>query len=361
MKRPSRPRLAIESLEDRLVPAPLNLPNDPSLFAQVSMMAPLAMHIHARVQIFADGQQIIIPANVGVFALGAYPLHTHDNSGLIHMESLVVRNFTLQDFFAIWNTTPSGQAALATLAAAPDVLVTDNGVTTPGLPIVNLHDQDTIVIEALSANPSPQAAANEAFVEKVYADLLHRAPDEGGLVGWTANLDKGMSRVQIVGSIETSAEYQNLEVQALYATLLHRPADAGGLAGFSGFLAGGGSIGQVEARMLASSEYFQDAGATATGFVAALYRDVLQRPSDAPGAASWRTLLDSQTGTQVVDAFLHTTEAESVALQAVYEQYLHRPADSAGLSGFLSALSQGMTEEQVVAAILSSAEYQSRA
>src|SRR5207253_11291275 len=102
--------------------------------------------------------------------LAAYPLHTHDDSGLIHMESLVVRNFTLQDFFAIWNTTPSGQAALATLAAAPHVQVTDNGVTTPGLLILTLHDHDTIVIDALSANPSPQAAANEAFVTKVYAD-----------------------------------------------------------------------------------------------------------------------------------------------------------------------------------------------
>ena len=102
MIRPSRHRPAIEAMEDRLVPAPLNLPNDPSLFAPVSMMAPLAMHIHARVEIFVDGQQVVIPANVGVFALAAYPLHTHDDSGTIHVESPVVRDYNLGEFFDVW-------------------------------------------------------------------------------------------------------------------------------------------------------------------------------------------------------------------------------------------------------------------
>src|SRR5947209_6712154 len=143
----------IEALEERAVPA-LNLPANPFLFTPVSIMAPLAMHIHARVHIFLDGQPIVIPANVGVFGFSAYPLHTHDASGLIHMESPVLANFNLQDFFAIWNTTLQGQAALAQLDAAPDVTVTINGTTSAGLGLVPLHDHDDIVIQALSAAPN---------------------------------------------------------------------------------------------------------------------------------------------------------------------------------------------------------------
>jgi hypothetical protein len=30
------------------------------------------------------------------------PLHTHDNSGLIHVESNTVRDFTLGEFLSIW-------------------------------------------------------------------------------------------------------------------------------------------------------------------------------------------------------------------------------------------------------------------
>jgi hypothetical protein len=350
-----RPRL--EPLEDRLVPA-LTLPNDPSLFVPVSMMAPLAMHIHAEVQIYLDGVPLVIPANVGVFGLAAYPLHTHDFSGLMHVESVDVRQYYVGDFFAIWNTTVLGHADLAALGAAPYLTVTQNGATSVGFGLVPIHDHDIIVVDALSANPTPAAAANQAFVSHLYTDLLHRPADTGGLVRFATELDQGVPRAVVVQTIMAGPEYRGLEIEGLYRTFLHRDADAGGLSGFLAFLGAGGTIQQVEARLLASPEYLQENGGTNSTFVAALYNDVLHRAADSAGAAAWAANLNAgQTRDQVAAGFVESREAEILVMQAIYQQYLHRAADHAGLATFLPGLEHSGSQELVIEMMLASDEY----
>jgi hypothetical protein len=61
------------------------------------------LHIHTKLVIMIDNQLYPIPANVGIIPGHCiYWLHTHDNSGLIHIESPIKRNFTLGDFLQIW-------------------------------------------------------------------------------------------------------------------------------------------------------------------------------------------------------------------------------------------------------------------
>lgn len=83
----------------------------------------VVMHIHPKVQIIVDGRQVTIPANIGINwnlwndrsleRLGMpmpdmrdmpfmSPLHNHDTSGIIHVESTVIRNYTLGEFFDVW-------------------------------------------------------------------------------------------------------------------------------------------------------------------------------------------------------------------------------------------------------------------
>ena len=61
-------------------------------------------HIHAHVSIYIDGKQVQIPSQVGIPTDGTclYWLHTHDTSGVIHIEAPAGRNFTLGTFFDIW-------------------------------------------------------------------------------------------------------------------------------------------------------------------------------------------------------------------------------------------------------------------
>ena len=63
-----------------------------------------AYHIHAHLAINDHGRALAIPDSVGrpIFGMCFYWLHTHTPDGIIHIESPVVRTFTLGQFFAIW-------------------------------------------------------------------------------------------------------------------------------------------------------------------------------------------------------------------------------------------------------------------
>jgi hypothetical protein len=61
------------------------------------------VHIHQHLDIFVDGHQVTVPAGVGIDPAAGYaPLHTHDPSGIVHVESPTVRSYTLGEFFAVW-------------------------------------------------------------------------------------------------------------------------------------------------------------------------------------------------------------------------------------------------------------------
>jgi hypothetical protein len=56
------------------------------------------------IDIFINGQRYIVPSQVGIIPERClYWLHTHDDSGIIHIESPVAKNYTLGQFFDIWN------------------------------------------------------------------------------------------------------------------------------------------------------------------------------------------------------------------------------------------------------------------
>ena len=69
-----------------------------------------AVHIHQHLDLYVDGHGVPVPAGIGINpAVGFAPLHTHDASGVIHVESPTVRSYTLGEFFAVWGVrlTPS--------------------------------------------------------------------------------------------------------------------------------------------------------------------------------------------------------------------------------------------------------------
>jgi hypothetical protein len=76
-------------------------------------------HIHAQLSIEHNGAKVQVPANIGMVSAGEamiciYWLHTHDDSGTIHIEA-PGGNYTLADFFAVWgeplSSTRVGQYA----------------------------------------------------------------------------------------------------------------------------------------------------------------------------------------------------------------------------------------------------------
>jgi hypothetical protein len=59
-------------------------------------------HIHAHVAVYVGQEQKLIPPLVGIGSTCFAWLHTHDASGVVHIESPVQRTFTLGDFFDVW-------------------------------------------------------------------------------------------------------------------------------------------------------------------------------------------------------------------------------------------------------------------
>jgi hypothetical protein len=76
----------------------------------LSPMEGTAVHIHQHLDLYVDGGKVVVPAGIGIDpAVGYAPLHTHDPSGVVHVESPTVRTYTLGQFFAVWGVrfTPS--------------------------------------------------------------------------------------------------------------------------------------------------------------------------------------------------------------------------------------------------------------
>jgi len=61
-----------------------------------------ALHIHAHLDVFVHGRRVAVPAGIGIGPDFISPLHTHDASGVVHVESPEVRTFTLGEVFGVW-------------------------------------------------------------------------------------------------------------------------------------------------------------------------------------------------------------------------------------------------------------------
>jgi hypothetical protein len=201
--------------------------------------------------------------------------------------------------------------------------------------------------------------SNERFVTQVYLALLQRLPDASGLAGWVSVLNQGGSRAAVVQGIEQSAEYRADEVQALYQQFLHRAADPTGLSTFVTFLSSGGTLQQVEVILTSSPEYFQvRAGATDAGFITALYQDALHRTPDAGGLTGFMQAMNQgATPQQVASAIFSSQEYLQDLVGGMYQRFLNRPADTAGLNGYVAQLQARVSIDNITAAILGSDEF----
>ncbi len=102
---------AVAGAPGRRTPAPWSAPtaNVSALIRRARLPAlpqeMLEYHLHSHLDVFVDGKAMPVPAELGIDrAEGVLsPLHTHDNTGLIHVENNEEAEFRLGQLFAEWD------------------------------------------------------------------------------------------------------------------------------------------------------------------------------------------------------------------------------------------------------------------
>ena len=123
------------------------------------------LHIHQHLDIYVNGSPVRVPADIGISADRSFlsDLHTHDATGIIHVESPTKRAFTLRQFFDVWGVTftrtciggycNSGGATLT-------VYVNGHKVTgDPSLVVLRSFDEIVVAYGTPSQLPNPIPAS----------------------------------------------------------------------------------------------------------------------------------------------------------------------------------------------------------
>jgi hypothetical protein len=125
-----------------------------------------AEHIHVHLDVYSDGKKISVPALVGIneSAQTISPLHTHDTTGVVHIESPRVQDFTLGQFTTEWGVPLSNsQLGPNKTDASHSLKVYINGKETPGDPskiVLHAHDEIALVYGTASEDASVQVPSS---------------------------------------------------------------------------------------------------------------------------------------------------------------------------------------------------------
>jgi hypothetical protein len=110
----------------------------------------LLFHIHTHLDIFVNGQLIYIPPQIGIIPDKCiYWLHTHDGTGVIHIESPIKRDFTLGQFLDIWSKKLNNSSEFANIFGGkniPEAYVNGQKVTGVNYREIKLHAHDEIAL-----------------------------------------------------------------------------------------------------------------------------------------------------------------------------------------------------------------------
>lgn len=123
----------------------------------------LAEHIHTHLTITIDGVPETVPGQIGLDEAHGFAtaLHTHNTSGIVHIESPVKRDFTLGQFFTEWDVRLDARHVGAAGGDIGEVLtVFVDGRRRAGDPAsIRLRDLDDIDLVVAPAGTTPRPPA----------------------------------------------------------------------------------------------------------------------------------------------------------------------------------------------------------
>ncbi len=173
------------------------------------------------------------------------------------------------------------------------------------------------------------------FVTRLFQNTLDRDPAAAGVAHWSAVLNAGLSRADVVLAISESQEHRNLtlprqlafengretaghvdDLYRLFTTLFQREPGAAGFEGFVEAIDSGATLPTLATSFMSSPEYTARFGGTANAeFVTAMFEMTLGRAPAQSGLAAWTAALDGgMTRLDMLLKFINS--AESIARSA---------------------------------------------
>lgn len=206
--------------------------------------------------------------------------------------------------------------------------------------------------------PAPEDQAIRDYITKVYNDLFARDPDPTGLATWTNALKSGTPVGAVANSITYSTEYRASLIQGTYQRYLGRTADSIGMAGWLTEMERGMHIEQMQAGFISSDEFWARGGGTERGWITRLYQSVLNREPGLSEVNYWQAQLgQGRSRYAIAIGFVYSTEYLTTVVDGYYVDLLGRNIDPSGRTSWVGAIQNGARDEQIIAGIVSSAEY----
>lgn len=204
------------------------------------------------------------------------------------------------------------------------------------------------------------------WIRSVFSDNLGRLPDDDEFNHYLHELENGAPRVDVALEFLKSSTVRFHTVDVLYSELFRAvtPTDTDRTAILADMSAGF-PLAKIAIELFKSGgNYFNYVVANnvgEVGFVGALYRDVLQRGNNfsIDEVVFWTGMARNEhlDRSLVVNSLLTSVEYRTLLVQSYYQTHLGRPADQGGLNFWINKLRAGVSDEQVLAGIISSDEY----
>lgn len=178
---------------------------------------------------------------------------------------------------------------------------------------------------------SPPPCGVGRYIDRVSQIFTGQSASGSTTNAWTSPVQAG-NRAGFTYSLAVSDAWAGYEVDQLYQRVFGRAADPAGRAYWVGILAGGARLEDIALWFYGGDEYWAQHGSTATGFVNALYEDLLHRPADASGRAYWVGLLQSGTlgRVGVTAGFYASIESRRDRVGSLFQRVLGRAPDPGG-------------------------------
>lgn len=224
----------------------------------------------------------------------------------------------------------------------------------------------------LSAWALPPFTTIDRFTDRQYQDFAGRAATTAEKADWASRIGAGTLTPAAAanGAVDLPYWAKQAPVIRLFQAYFGRLPDLGGLDHWADKSRGGTSINVISSNFAASNEFRAKYGKLSNrAFVELVYQNVLGRPGDAGGIASWTAKLDKKTKTrgQVMVGFSESNEYKRksqavVDLVDVVTGMLRRvPTKDEAASWAASVANDGATRLQLVGQLLGVPDYVARA